>query len=97
MSARIYKPAKSASQSGLAASKLWILEFVPTNSQFIDPIMGWTGTNDTRIAQLKFKFAEKSQAVNYAKSIGLDFIVQEPHISYLKPKLYVENFKTKKI
>ena len=38
--AKIYKPSKTATQSGLKKFDKWILEFI-TNDPTINPLMGW--------------------------------------------------------
>ncbi|MCB1417361.1 MAG: ETC complex I subunit, partial [Nitratireductor sp.] len=40
MTAKIYRPAKTAMQSGKANSHDWVLEFEPEKPRSIDPIMG---------------------------------------------------------
>ena len=52
MVARIYKPAKTAMQSGVARTKRWILEYAPENARQIDPLMGWTSSDDTQTLSL---------------------------------------------
>jgi len=42
MLARIYRPAKSAMQSGPARGKDWVLEFEPASARNPEPLMGWT-------------------------------------------------------
>ena len=42
MTARIYRPAKTAMQSGKASTKQWLLEFEHDRPREIDPLMGWT-------------------------------------------------------
>lgn len=39
MSAKIYRPAKTAMQSGKAKTHLWVLEFDQERPRTIDPIM----------------------------------------------------------
>ena len=46
MTARIFKPAKTAMQSGEARTKEWVLEFEPAAPRDIDPLMGWTSSRD---------------------------------------------------
>ena len=46
--ARIYKPAKTAMQSGQARTKQWLLEFDRVEPREIEPLMGWTSSGDTR-------------------------------------------------
>ena len=43
---KIYKPTKTAMQSGMANSKLWLLEFDTLNKD-INPLMGWESSKDT--------------------------------------------------
>ena len=40
MLARIYRPAKTAMQSGKAKTKDWVLEFEPASARRSDPLMG---------------------------------------------------------
>ena len=48
MSARIYKPARSTTQSGNARSQHWVLEYVAETAREVDPLMGWTSSADTQ-------------------------------------------------
>ena len=68
-SARIYKPPKSAMQSGAARSKLWLLEFEPDRPREIEPLMGWTSSSDTR-QQVRLRFDSKEEAIAYAERAG---------------------------
>lgn len=93
MPARIYKPARNAMQSGTAKTKHWVLEFVSETAREVDPLMGWTSSNDTQ-AQVKLRFSSKEAALQYAQEHGIDAVVQEPHKR--KPNIraggYGENF-----
>ena len=44
MVARIYRPAKTAMQSGQARTKEWLLEYEPEAAREIEPLMGWTSS-----------------------------------------------------
>ena len=44
--AKIYKPTKTAMQSGMRNSKNWILEF-DTLDTGTSPLMGWESSRDT--------------------------------------------------
>ena len=90
MQARIFKPAKTAMQSGTANTKEWLLEYEPVK-KFTDPLMGWTGSTDTR-NQLRLWFDTKEEAIAYAEKHGIQFTVEEPHHRSLKPKAYADNF-----
>ena len=92
MDVRIYRPAKSAMQSGQAAARKWVLEFEPTAPKVVDPLMGWTGSSDTT-AQVCLRFASKEEAIAFARKHGLDFRVFEPAERVLQPKSYADNFR----
>ena len=62
MAARIYRPAKSATQSGSAKSRYWLLEFDRESAPEIEPLMGWTSSLDTK-TQVKMRFATEEEAV----------------------------------
>lgn len=95
MRARIYQPARNAMQSGQAKTKEWILEHAPTSARDIDPLMGWTSSDETQ-TQVRLTFDSKEAAVAYAEDAGLDYIVQEPHkrAHNLRKGGYGDNFAT---
>lgn len=92
MPARIYKPAKGATQSGLARTKLWLLEFEPDAAREIEPLMGWTSSGDTR-QQVKLRFESKEDAIAYAEREGITYKVEEPHVPARHGLSYSDNFK----
>jgi hypothetical protein len=93
MVARIYRPAKSAMQSGRSGRSCdWMLEFAPQSRREADPLMGWTSSDDTR-RQLRLTFATKEEAVAYATREGIPFEIQEPRERELAPKAYADNFR----
>ena len=92
MTARIYKPAKSAMQSGEARAKDWVLEFEPEAPVRPDPLMGWAGSSDTR-AQVRLEFDTKDEAIAYATRNGLAYTVAEPMPRARVKKSYGDNFK----
>ena len=55
MVARIYKPAKTAMQSGFGNTKGWKLDFEPEAPRRVEPLMGWTSSSDMR-QQLRLQF-----------------------------------------
>ena len=67
--AKIYKPNKTAMQSGLGKTNKWILEF-ETNDPTENPLMGWESSDDT-FTELKLEFSSKELAIEYAKKIIL--------------------------
>lgn len=95
MRARIYKPAKTAMQSGTARTKGWVLDFPQCAARSVDPLMGWTSSDDTQ-AQVRLRFATKEAALDYAKEHGIDAMVIEPkeRKANIRPRGYGENFAT---
>ncbi len=93
MTARIFKPCRSSAQSGLAQTKQWALEFTPKKGQDIDPIMGWSSSDDLYPTQVKLHFDSMEEAVDYAKRYNLDFTITQPHQATQKIKSYVNMYK----
>ncbi|WP_347268542.1 ETC complex I subunit [Paracoccus sp. (in: a-proteobacteria)] len=93
MRVRIYKPARNAMQSGVARSKDWLLVFPAADTREIDPLMGWTGSDDTQ-SQVRLRFQTRKQAEDYARENGLEYDVQEPQAraANVRPRGYGENF-----
>ena len=95
MRARIYKPARTAMSSGQAKTKQWILEYAQGSSREIDPLMGWTSSNDTQ-TQVRLRFDSREAAEAYARANGIDAVVAEPHKRRhtVRAGGYGENFAT---
>jgi hypothetical protein len=72
--ARIYRPARSAMTSGRARTKRWLLRFDRRTPPFIEPLMGWTGGDDT-LTQIELRFPTLEAAVAYARRQGLAYVV----------------------
>ena len=92
MAVKIYKPAKSAMQSGLARTKEWVLEHEPAAAREVEPLMGWTSASDMD-AQVKLSFETKEEAIAYAERNGLPYTVQDPEVRKPVRKSYADNFK----
>ena len=88
---RIYKPAKTAMQSGRAKTKEWLMEIEPSDRATPDSLIGWVGSSDTS-KQVTLHFHSKEDAVAYAKKHGYAFTVQEEKTRRIKPKAYADNF-----
>jgi hypothetical protein len=95
MSARIYQPAKTAMQSGTAKTHGWVLEFAQADAREIDPLMGWTSSDDTQ-SQVRLRFATKEAALAYAGEKGIEATVSEPQVraANVRVRGYGENFAT---
>jgi ETC complex I subunit conserved region len=95
MRARIYQPAKTAMQSGVAKTRNWVLEYAPATSRTVDPLMGWTSSSDTQ-TQVKLRFDSREAAEAYAAAKGIEVEVQEPKARKHNVRAggYGENFAT---
>ena len=95
MLARIYQPARNAMQSGQAKTNAWVLESVPETAKSLDPLMGWTSSDDMR-GQVKMQFETQEAAVEFAKAKGIAYRVAKTQKR--KPLVraggYAENFAT---
>jgi len=91
MTARIYKPARTAMQSGQANTKEWVLEFEPEEPRTIEPLMGWTSSGDMK-SQVRLNFETKDEAVAYADRYGIAYQVFEPKPSPRRIMSYSDNF-----
>ena len=92
MKAKIFKPAKTAMQSGKAKYNKWILKFSDQKNQLKDTLMGWNGGSST-FSQIELKFSSKEDAVNYAKKNNINYEVLETSERKVINKSYADNFK----
>jgi hypothetical protein len=92
MSARIYCPSKTATQSGFAKTRTWVLEFEPESPRQIDPLMGWTSSDDMR-SQVRLRFATKEEAMAYADKNAIAYRLEDPKSATRKVVSYSDNFK----
>ena len=92
MPAHIFKPAKTAMQSGTARTEDWVLEREAASAREIDPLMGWTSSRDMD-AQVTLTFATKDEAVAYAERNGIAYVLSEPQVRKPIRKSYSDNFK----
>jgi len=88
---KIFKPSKTAMQSGLGKTKLWLAEYISETDGGKDSLMGWNSSLDTE-NQIRIFFETKKQAIEWAKSKNYQFFVQEPRVKIIKPKSYSSNF-----
>ncbi len=95
MRARIYQPARTAMSSGQANTHIWVLEFPPDSARGIDPLMGWTSSDDMA-SQVRLRFETRDAAEAYAKAHGIDAVVTEPkkRRPVIRAGGYGENFAT---
>ena len=91
MLARIYRPAKTAMQSGKAKTRDWRLEFEPASARTIDPLMGWTQSSDMN-GQVRLTFETREEAIAYAQRHEISFQLFEPKVPKRIIKAYADNF-----
>ena len=92
MKAKIYKPSKTAMQSGRSKFNKWILKFNNNRNQKKDSVMGWNGGSNT-ISQVELKFDTKEDAINYAERNDIEYVVLESSERKVITKSYADNFK----
>jgi hypothetical protein len=92
MVARIYRPAKTAMSSGRAKTRRWVLEFEPERPRTIEPLMGYTSSDDMR-SQVRLFFDTQEEAVDYATRNGLPYQVFEAQERVRPVIAYSDNFR----
>jgi hypothetical protein len=95
MAARIYKPAKTAMQSGTARTKDWVLDYEPEQPSVVEPLMGWTSSGDMK-QQVRLQFYTKEDAVAYCEREGIPYQVFEAHEPARRTISYSDNFSFKR-
>jgi nucleotide-binding universal stress UspA family protein len=71
----IYKPSRSAMTSGKARTLTGKLRFEPRSARLIEPLMGWTSSEDT-LSEVELSFPTMQAALAYARRQGLQFVVR---------------------
>ena len=88
--AKIYKPSKTAMQSGTKKFDKWIIEFI-TKNPGINPLMGWESSTDT-YTELRLEFDTMELAIDYAEKNKIDYELIEPNVRKFNKKSYSDNF-----
>ena len=92
MVARIFRPARSAMQSGKAQMKEWLLLYEPETPKAVDPLMGYTSSSDMR-SQIRLSFDTRELAVEYAERNGIPYRIEEPKDANRRKISYSDNFR----
>ena len=92
MKAKIYKPSKTAMQSGRSKFNKWVLKISDSKNQIRHTMMGWNGGSYTS-SQIQLNFKSKEDAIHYAKSNNIDYEVLETSVRRVISKSYADNFK----
>jgi hypothetical protein len=98
MTARIFCPAASATQSAPGVKQSWVLRYEPESPRAADPLMGWTSSSDMK-SQIKLTFDSKEEAIAYAERNGLPYRVEEPKpaTAWRRITSYADNFKSNRV
>ena len=67
--ATIYKTAPSPMTSGRPRAERWTFRFQRRSAPYIEPLMGWTGDDDT-LAQVELSFPSAETVIAYARRAG---------------------------
>ena len=86
----IYKPTKTAMQSGLKKYDKWIFEYI-TLQTGINPLMGWESSTDT-LSEIRLEFSTKDLAIEYAKKNKVEIEIIESKNRKIIKKSYSDNF-----
>jgi hypothetical protein len=92
MRVRIYKPSKTAMQSGRARTVAWLLEPELETPRRPEPLMGWASAGDT-LNQIRLTFATAEEAIAFAERKGWTYVVREPGAHRVAPRNYADNFR----
>ena len=91
MTARIYKPARTAMQSGQGKTKEWVLDYEPEEPRTVEPLMGWTSSADMK-QELRLHFDSKEEAIAYCQREGIPYQVFETAPPVRQRISYSDNF-----
>ena len=72
MTARIYRPARTAMQSGTANTKEWVLDYEPEQPRTVEPLMGWTSSSDMK-QEVHLHFDTKEEAIAFCEREGIPY------------------------
>jgi len=94
MRVRIYKPAKSATQSGRANTRQWLIEPELATARLPESLMGWSSAGDTYSElRRKLAFATRQEAIAFAARNNWHYILEEPGVRRVQPRNYLDNFR----
>ncbi|KAG9238491.1 ETC complex I subunit conserved region-domain-containing protein [Amylocarpus encephaloides] len=90
---RIYRPAKTATQSGEWHGHHWRMDWdiLQKGHRWENPLMGWQSSGDF-MQGTHMNFKTKEDAVRFAEKQGYEYFVQVPNTRKIAPKAYANNF-----
>lgn len=93
MVARIFRPSKTAMQSGRAKAGGWLLVWDADAPRSVEPLMGYTSAADMN-QQVRLSFDTRDEAIAYAERKGIPFEVDAEHERTRRSMSYSDNFRT---
>ncbi|KZM49884.1 ETC complex I subunit [Labrenzia sp. OB1] len=96
MVARIYRPAKTAMQSGKAKTHRWVLDYEPELAKSVEPLMGYTSSADMK-QQIRLFFETQEEAVAYARRHRIPYRVEKAQERKVRGSAYADNFKFNRV
>ncbi|KAK5008473.1 hypothetical protein LTR28_003926 [Elasticomyces elasticus] len=89
----IYKPAKTATQSGDWHGHQWRMDWdvLQKGHRWENPLMGWQSSADF-MQGTHLSFKTKDDAIQFAHKQGYEYFVQEPNERRFVPKAYANQF-----
>jgi NADH dehydrogenase (ubiquinone) Fe-S protein 4 len=90
---RIYKPSKTATQSGDWHGMTWLMDWdpLPKGHRWENPLIGWQSSADFMQSE-RIGFKSKEDAIRFANKQGYEYFVQEPNERRIIPKAYANQF-----
>ncbi|TAQ88800.1 hypothetical protein B7494_g2898 [Chlorociboria aeruginascens] len=90
---RIFRPTKTATQSGDWHGHHWRLDWdiLPKGHRWENPLIGWQSSADF-MQGTHMNFKSKEDAIRFAEKQGYEYFVQEPNSRKITPKAYANNF-----
>lgn len=90
--ARIFKPAREATQTAWGNTKVWKIE-LDNRERWENPLMGWSGTADPLSnISMNLDFATAEDAIAFCQKNYWNYEVEEPQERKIVPKNYGQNF-----
>ena len=75
---------------------MWVVEFEQQSARRPDPLMGWTGSSDTR-QQVRLEFASREAAEAWCEKRGFEYSVRAARQRRVRPKAYADNFRWNRV
>ncbi len=91
----IFKPSKSAMQSGLSNTKRWCLRNNEIDKTYMSSRFCWTGSSNPE-RQIKIFFDNLDNAIKFAEKNNYDYDIVKPNKRKIVKKSYAENFFKRK-